>query len=410
MDYLDLSLDLTQDDIDIKNAARDFAQEVMKPIAKELDTMTAVEVIAEGSPLWRYLKMAYQQNYHAILLPSEFGGVGLSTRQALMVLEEMAAASVGLTILLSVAAFPFVMACMTGDDELIEDFAKPFCECSDASMIGCWAITEPDHGSDIVLTGQELPGSVRMNVQAVLDGDYWVINGQKAAWVSGGTIATHALLFPQIDASLGMMGGGICICPLDLPGVSKGKPLEKMGQRDLNQGEIFFDNVRIPKNYMFCEPDSYPFMLEMVLATANGNMGILATGLARAAFEEAFAYSKVRIQGGKPIIEHLSVRQRLFDMFAKVETCRALSRSVLTYNLANNPPFAEYSIAAKTRCTQMAYEVAHEAVQILGGNGLTREYMTEKLFRDARSMLIEDGNNEMLAADGGKIISETYPR
>jgi len=411
MEYLDLNIDLTEEDIDLRYAARAFAQEVMRPIAKQLDTMTAEEVIAEGSPLWRFLKMAYEQNYHAILLPSEYGGVGLSTLQLHIVFEEMAAASVGLSVLMAVAGFPFLMACMTGDDELIEDFVKPFCECRDASMIGCWAITEPDHGSDIVMTGQENANpSYKMNVQAELDGDYWVINGQKSAWVSGGTIATHALLFPQIDRNLGMLGGGICICPLNLPGVSKGKPLEKVGQRDLNQGEIYFDNVRIPKKYMICEADNYIYMLEMVLATANACMGVFSTGIARAAFEEAFEYSKVRVQGGKPIIEHTSVRQRVFDMFARVEACRAFSRAVLNYNLNNNPPFAEYSIAAKTRCTQMAFEVAHEAVQILGGNGLSREYVTEKLFRDARAMLIEDGNNEMLAADGGRILSETYPR
>jgi alkylation response protein AidB-like acyl-CoA dehydrogenase len=161
---------------------------------------------------------------------------------------------------------------------------------------------------------------------------------------------------------------------------------------------------------MFCEPDFYPQMLEMILSSANAAMGIFATGCARAAFEEAFQYAKERIQGGVPIIQHRSVRQRLFDMFAKVETCRALSRAVMNLNFNVSPPLPEYSLVAKTRCTQMCFEVAHEAVQILGGNGLTEEYLTEKLFRDARAALIEDGANEALSAAGGHIIGQVCPR
>ncbi|MFZ5595913.1 MAG: acyl-CoA dehydrogenase family protein [Bacillota bacterium] len=413
MDYFELDTNLSDEDLDIKKSTRKFADEVMRPISRELDLMSAEDVIAPASPLWRFLKLAYEQGYHTILLPAEYGGAGLTPLQIHIAFEELARGSMGLTVLLGVACFPSLIACLSCNEVLIEKFVKPFCECKDAGIIGCWPITEPDHGSD-VLSGNDddfyRDPKIRGNLQARLEGDEWVINGQKSAWVSGGSIATQGLLFCQIDPSMGLAGGGICICPLDLPGVSKGKPLEKMGQRDLNQGEIYFDNVRIPREYMFCEPDSYNDMQEIVLASANMAMGVFATGLARAAFEEALAYARVRVQGGKPIIEHRAVKQRLFDMFAKVEACRALSRSVVKYNLANFPPFLEYSIASKTRCTQMAFEVAHEAVQILGGNGLTREYQTEKLFRDARAALIEDGNNESLAAAGGAILKENYPR
>jgi len=311
-----------------------------------------------------------------------------------------------------VASFPFQFAWTTGDEELIETFGKPFSNCTDASLIGCWAGTEPDHGSDIFGYGEEFFTSpkVQGNVRATLDGKEWVINGQKSAWVSGGIIATHALIQLQVDPSRGMAGWGWCIMPLDLPGVSRGKPLEKIGQRDLNQGEIFFDEVRIPKKWMLVYPDQYLPVTDVVLAHANAAMSIWSTGLARAAFEEAFTYAKERVQGGKPIIEHYSMKQRLFKMFARVETCRAFSRAVANCNFTLAPPLFEYSIAAKNTCTQLCFENAHEAIQILGGNGLTREYLTEKLFRDARATLIMDGSNEVLARNGGQLLSETYPR
>lgn len=411
MDYLDISLQLTDEDIALRNAAREFAQEVMRPIAKELDLMSPEEVIAEGSPLWTFLRKAYELGYHKILISDAYGGLGVTPLQIHLIYEELAWASWGLTVLLGVCAFPFFAACLTNNDDLIENFVKPFCDCKDASIRGCWAITEPDHGSDYICTEDfSHDPKIRNNVQARLEGNEWVINGQKSSWVSGGTIATHALLFCQIDPSLGMAGGGICVCQLDNGGVTRGKPLRKMGQRDLNQGEIFFDNVRVPRDYMFCEPEAYPAMLEMILAAANAAMGIFATGCSRAAFEEALVYSKERVQGGLPIIQHRSVRERLFNMFAKTEACRTLSRAAVNLNFNISPPLAEYSLASKTRCTQMAFEVAHEAVQILGGNGLTQEYHTEKLFRDARAALIEDGNNEALAAGGGSIIADTYPR
>jgi len=416
VDYFDLNIDLTDEDMALKKAAHKFAREVMRPAARQLDLMSAEEAVAKGSPVWDFLKKAYELGYHSIILPSEAGGPGLTPTQIHLVYEELGWGSFGLAILLGVCSFPFYMASraalITGDNDLVEKYVKPFCECRDGSIRGCWAITEPDHGSDLGGKGQTFfaDPKIRYNLKAVPDGEYWVLNGQKSAWVSNGSLATHAALFAGVDPSMGLTGGGIFFCPLEIDGISKGKALEKIGQRDLNQGEIYFDNARIPRNHLLFGPEVYTTMLDATVAGANTCMSIFATGVARAAFEEAFRYAGERVQGGKLIIEHTSVKQRLFDMFARVEICRAFSRAVTTYNLNTIMPLLEYAIAAKTRCTQIAFENAHEAVQLLGGNGLTREYLTEKLFRDARASLIEDGNNEMLSAEGGQILAETYPR
>jgi alkylation response protein AidB-like acyl-CoA dehydrogenase len=205
-----------------------------------------------------------------------------------------------------------------------------------------------------------------------------------------------------------MAGSGVAIIPLNLPGVSRGKPLNKLGQRALNQGEIFFDNVRIPEHYMIVQSAGYPFILDNILAGANAGMSALFTGVARAAFEEALAYCKERVQGGKPIAEHQLVQKKLFDMFIKVESARCLSRAALTYNATTSPPATQYSIAAKVYCTEAAFEVASDAIQLLGGYGLAKDLPVEKLFRDARASMIEDGTNEVLSLAGARKLIDSY--
>ena len=155
------------------------------------------------------------------------------------------------------------------------------------------------------------------------------------------------------------------------------------------------DDVRIPARYMAVGPEAYAIALEALLAHANAAMGQLFVGVARAALEHAIAYAKERVQGGVPIFEHQSVKSRLFKMFMQFEAARSLARRVALYN-ASSPPLVQYSIASKVFCTNTAFEVASDAVQIFGGNGLSLEYPIEKLLRDARASMIEDGCNEVL--------------
>lgn len=412
MDFLELDLNLTEEDIALKQAAHKFAKEVMRPIAKQLDEMTPEQVIAEDSPFWDFMRKAYELGYHAILIPESYGGMDLTPLQQMIIFEELCWGSSGLGVQLAVASFPAFVASMVPEDEIIENIIVPFCECRDGSIRGCWGITEPDHGSDTLLPGYPSfsDPAIKANCRVSEDGDAWVINGQKSSWVSGGTIATHCALYCQADPSMGHAGGGIFVVPLDLPGVSKGKPLNKLGQRDLNQGEIFFDNVRIPKSYMVVGPEAYEAILEITLSATTALMGALGTGIARAAFEESLSYAKERVQGGKPLIEYTHIRMRLFNMLRRVETSRLISRSAYVYNQNTSTPAEEYSVIAKIHGTQAAFDNTHEAIQVFGGNGMAKEYLIEKLFRDARATLIEDGSNDTLAIAAGHKILETYPR
>ena len=162
-----------------------------------------------------------------------------------------------------------------------------------------------------------------------------------------------------------------------------------LGMRELNQCELYFDDVRIPAHYMFLDnADYYPAFGKQILAGFNMTVACYATGMARAAFEEAFSYCQQRVQGGKLLKEHYSIKQKIFEMFSRVEACRALSRNAALLNSSIVPAFPEYSIAAKTMATEMAFQNAHDAISIFGANGLTKEYLPEKLFRDARANLI----------------------
>ena len=198
---------------------------------------------------------------------------------------------------------------------------------------------------------------------------------------------------------------------LDRPGVTKGKPCECVGARELNQGAIFFDDVRVPKKYLVVGPDRYEEVLRGHISMTTVMVGLWGVGLARAAFEEGLKYARVREQGGKLLIEHSFVRSKLFDMFMKIEAARQLCRSVLIYNWGNPPEkrIVELGLAAKNFGTQVALEVTTDVIQILGSNGLTPEYLTEKLWRDARTTTICDGSNDTNSIVGGKMIAETYP-
>jgi acyl-CoA dehydrogenase len=146
------------------------------------------------------------------------------------------------------------------------------------------------------------------------------------------------------------------------------------------------------------DPESINAMAGQGLAAVNGRMAIVFAGLAKAAFDEAFRYAKERIQGGVPIFEHQTIKLKLMRMFALAEAARANMRRMAMYNL-HNPfsPAVAHAVAAKCFSTEAATTIASEAIQIFGGYGLTKEFPIEKMFRDARASMIEDGVNDALA-------------
>ena len=393
----DIDIGLSEEDLAVRETCHKFAIDVLRPVGRELDRLEdPARVIARDSILWDVFRQ-----YRELGLGTIFGDTGMDpvakARMMCVINEELSWGDVGLAISLGLSHFHPSWVEQSGDAALRERFCDP-----ERLTIGCWALTEPDHGSDTVAFTEPCftDPKVRPNCIARKDGEHYVINGQKAAWVSNGSIADIAVLFCTLDPAQGFSGGAVILVPLDAPGVERPRPLDKIGQRSLNQGQIFFSDVRVPASHLVVGPDFYPLALEGMLCHGNAGMSQLFIGVARAALDHALEYAEQRVQGGLPISRHQSVRARLFRMFMKVEAARALARRTALY-LAVNPPSIQHAIAAKVFTTTTAFEVASEAVQIFGGNGLSREYPVEKLLRDARASMIEDGCNEMLGLIAG---------
>lgn len=378
---------------------RRFAETVMRPIGERLDRPSPEEVIAPESELWQFFAESARLGLSAESLSS----LDAQERGRLMPLlfEEFGWGDAGLACLMGVAMAPSMILQHLGRQDLLALYPE-------GSRIGCWGITEPDHGSDMV----DFNGACaapegrygRPNCVVRPDGDELVITGQKAAWVSAGPIAQLCVLCTAYDDGSGEMKRCVVLVPLDVVGVSRGKPLDKMGQRSLPQGEIFFDGVRVPRSHLLAAPQEYEFVTNALLCEGNALMGSIWLGCARAAYEHALGYAHQRKQGGVAIIRHQSVRQRLFHMFRKLEAARALNHRAILFNATSAAPALQGSIASKVTSTQTAFELASDAVQMFGGNGVTREYPVEKLLRDARPALIADGCNEMLAIKGGSLL------
>ncbi len=382
---------------EFQHTLRRFALDVMRPTGIALDRMTPEEVIAPGSPLWtfrrQYLELGISLETLAAFEPAE---------RALMfsiVFEELGYGDAGLAISTGAGILPQYLAAKFGNAFLGQRFPD--------TLLGCWGITEPDHGSDTLDPSRSAAHPQgrygRPNCVATFRDGRIIVNGQKSAWVSNGTIAQVSILYCAADTGAGPDPdrGCVLVFPLDLPGITRGKPLDKLGQRALNQGEIYFDNVEVPPEYLLAGPDDYARAVYCIHSEANSLMGSVFTGVAAAAYDLALAYAHERRQGGVPIIRHQSVAARLFRMYRRVESARALTRRVLAFNGTEDMPALQAGMAAKVTCTETAFEVASEALQIFGGNGLTRDYPVEKLLRDARASMIEDGCNDILSIKGG---------
>jgi acyl-CoA dehydrogenase len=404
MEFADIEVNVSDTERAARETAHRFAEEVMRPAGRELDRLPAEEVVAEGSILWDVMRQQRELGLAAVSTGNDDLSPLEQVRLRSTVSEEMGWGDAGLAISFGVSGFPAMMAAVGGNRELIEMVA---------GKVGCWSITEPDHGSDVLDFEGKLSATGtdrgRPNCVARKKGDQYVINGQKSSWVSNGTIAEAAALFCAVDDGDDDVRHAVFVLPLDLAGVSKGKALDKIGQRALNQGEIFFDDVAVPKDFMVVPPEGYQQAVTLVLTNANTGMGTLFAGVARSAFELAFEYAHERKQGGVPIINHQSVKSRIFQMFRQVEAARALNRRVSLSNALNGPRL-EYAIATKVTSTQTAFEVASAAFQIFGGNGTSREYPIEKIFRDARASMIEDGCNEVLGMLAATTLSDAYLR
>ena len=398
---------LSEEELGLQQGMHRFARDVMRPIGRELDRMGADQAYLPGTPFWTFHQEAMKLGFG----PEAMAGVepAVAARMEGMGIEEMAWGDAGLAVSAGAGGMPMVMAQMSGQSELIG-----LCE----NKLGCWCATQPDRGSDglILYPEERHPGSVanKGNLHATFSGDEIVLNGQSSAWVTNGPVAQVALVDTVADYGQGLYDahgntyGCNIILPLDLKGISRGKPLEKLGKRPQPQGEIYFDQVRVPRRFAIATRDDYDFKHAAAWAHAGTAMSHVATGLARSAFELALAYVHERKQGGELLANHQLTRFRLGVIGARVEAIRAMARHVAHYTRLSPRAHPYFTASGKAFCSSNMYSVVDESLQLFGGVGLTREFPMEKLLRDARAMQIEDGETNILYMHYGYLLSRLY--
>lgn len=373
-----------------------FGREVLRPAEKELDLIGDPIETFKSDLYWNTMNQAFELGFHRMAFPEDLGGLELDPLTSGMVWEELGYCGAGFAAsLMSCAVAQRLIAFLApGNQELIDRYVKPFCASTKAETISAWGSSEPDVGSD----GKNyFDPNVRHRTNAVKKGDRWIINGTKSNFISNAGVAGLYVVFANVDPSLGIRGSGAFIVPGDAKGVSHGNAIDKLGLRVLNQAPIFFDDVEIPESYMIFPPgDAYPMLHHTIITVGSVGVGYIATGVLRAAYEDALAYSKERVQWGKPIFEHQLIAEKLFNAHQAIETARLLLWKASWLCQANFPGDLKTSLTARIYATNQAYLHTAELVQVLGAYGISKEYTMEKYLRDARILPIMDGTNETL--------------
>jgi len=316
-----------------------------------------------------------------IVVPEAWGGAGLDYVSLAVALEEIAAGDGATSTIVSVQNS---VVCgpvnAFGSDAQKSRYLTPLAR---GELLGCFCLTEPQTGSDA--------GAI--TTRAELRGDHYVLNGVKQ-FITSGANADVAIVFALTDKAAGKKGISAFVVDAQTPGFVVARIEEKLGQRASDTAQIVFENCAVPAaNLLGREGDGYRIALANL---EGGRIGIAAqaVGMARAAFEAALAYARERQAFGKPIGEHQAVNFRLADMATKVEVARQMVWHAAALRDAGEPCLKEASMA-KLFASEMAEEVASDAIQIHGGYGYVADFPVERIYRDVRVCQIYEGTSDI---------------
>lgn len=316
-------------------------------------------------------------------IPVEYGGQGGDTLCYCLMIEELARVSCVLSIYAntsnSLGGGPLLMF---GNEEQKQKYLTP---CAKGEKIIVFALTEPGAGSDAGGT----------QTTADVDGDYFVLNGRKC-FISGAPFADYAIVYAKTDTSMkGSKGISMFMVDMKLPGVSCGKHEDKMGINGYPTSDLIMENVRVHKSDLI-GPLHKGFIAAMkTLDTGRLGMAAQAVGVAQHALEEAITYSKERKQFGKPICKNQAISFMLADMATEIECARQLIYHTAVVKDAGSPEASKLCAMSKLYAAEMANRVAYKAVQIHGGYGYIKDYVVERLYRDARIASIYEGTSQV---------------
>lgn len=379
---------LTEEQLALQTMARDFAEREIKPISLERDRIQDPRECFQ----WDIVEKGSRIGIRTLTLDKKYGGAGADTFTAAVVIEELCAGDLGVGVIFAQTLKFVQMIQWMGTEEQCRRFLTPFRD--DHRFLIAATATEPDTGSDHLLP---YAGSdIGTRTTAVLDGNRWVINGMKH-FISASNRSKLLIVFARTDKTKPItQGATMFLVPVDTPGVSFGQVHNKTGERLINNAEVFYDNVRVPRENVLGSVGTSLIDMTKLMRSSNAFAGASVLGTARAAYEKALDYAKTRVQGGKPIIQHQAVGMMLAEMFILLEAVRNIVwKSAWS---ADRPEHYDPKVASMTKAfaSEVSFKVTKMALEIHGGMGAMKEVGMEKLLRDVTTFLHSDGTNYIL--------------
>jgi acyl-CoA dehydrogenase len=366
-----VSFGLTEEQKMIQGLAREFARNEIAPVAEHYDK-------SHEFP-WPVVKKAQELGLTAMPVPEEYGGLGLSLFEEVLVGEELAWGCSGISTAISVNGLAILPILIAGNEDQRKEYGGRMAD----GQMASYCATEPEAGSDVA--------GIKTTAQKA--GDHYILNGSKT-FITGATVADFYTVFAYTDPSQRYNGMSCFIVDREWEGVSVGQPFDKMGQHASDTAEVVFDNVKVPASHLLAE-EGKGFLIAMQVfdrsrpGTASG-----AVGVAQRALDECVKYSKERTTWGKPLFQHQAVGHMIADMAIEVEAARLLVwKSAWAVDAGErNTTAAAY---AKAFAADAAMRIATNAVQVFGGYGYMSEYPVEKLMRDAKIYQIYEGTSQI---------------
>ncbi len=364
---------LTNEQIELREKVRDFANRVIRPEARKYDGLAEFP--------WPIVKKAYEEGIMNGPMSKEFGGHGHSIFESALASEELGAGCVGIGICLDANTLALTPLYLGASEEQKKRF---FGQINEEKGVAAYALTEPNAGSDVA----------GIKSSAILKGDKYILNGHKR-FITNGSPSSFITVFAITDPEKGARSLTAFVVPTDSPGVEIVADMQKMGQRASIQTEFKFHDVEIPvENRIGGEGHGFLLAMKTFERTRTG-VAALSVGNAREAYETAKNWAKHRIQFGKPVVVNQGVSFMLADMATEIEAAR-----LLTWNAAwaydNKQKSANLlSAMCKLYASDVGMKVTTDAVQVMAGEGYSYDFLVEKMMRDAKLCQIYEGTNQI---------------
>jgi butyryl-CoA dehydrogenase len=365
---------LTEEQELFRKSVRDFVGREVAPAAAVLDE--------RGEFPLALFRRCGELGYFGLRYPEAVGGMGADFTTFCLVAEEIARGSLSLAAAVS-------MQCLMGTDFVYrfgtdDHKTRLLASALRGEKIGTIALTEPDFGSDL--------GGI--TTRAVKDGDGWVLTGRKM-WITSATVADFFTVAAKTGPEAGFKGIDMFLVEREMPGLTVGKRIEKMGVRASETSELILESVRVPAANLLGQQGTGFKNLGVILAEIRTMTGALALGLAQAALDASLQYSHERIQFGKPIAAYQAIAHKIAEMGTQLEAARGLVYRA-AWQIEQGRPDMKLASMAKLFATEMANRAADECTRIFGSYGFAMEYDAQRYFRDARFLLYGGGTSEIL--------------